>query len=124
MDRDDRVGAVVLATEHLAGLGAFNLLLELVERAREVGRDVFAGAGPLDQHADVVGAPPERFQQRPIFFEAPAALHDLLRFGLVAPEVRRRGPRLYLAELRVKVCALKDASAARATVCSDPRTAV
>jgi hypothetical protein len=63
-------------------------------------------------------------QQRAIFFEPAATLHDLLRLGLIAPEVGRRRSRLYFAELFVKVRAFKDASAARAPVCSNLRTAV
>ena len=123
MDGDDRVGAIVLAAEHLPGFRRVDLLLQLVERAREVGVDVFARTGPFDQDADVVGAARQRFEQRPIFLEPPAALHDLLRLGLVAPEIGSRDARLYFGELFIEVGALKDASAARAIACSGPRTA-
>jgi hypothetical protein len=123
MDGDDRIGAIVLAAEHLARFSPFDLLLELVERAREVEGHVFARTGPFDQDADVAGAPRERFEQRPIFLEPPAALHDLLRLGLVAPEIGSSRARLYFGELFVEVGALKDASAARAIACSGRRTA-
>jgi hypothetical protein len=56
MDRDDRVGAVGLAAEHLLGLGGLDFSLEIVEAARQVGPDVLAGARPFDQDAEVVGA--------------------------------------------------------------------
>jgi len=80
--------------------------------------------GWIDQDADVVGAPLERFEQRAILLEPPAALHHLLRLGLVAPEIGRRGARLYFGELLVEPGALKDASAARASACSGPRSGV
>ena len=38
MDRDDGVGVVVLAAQHLLDLGAFDLLAERVERLRQIGR--------------------------------------------------------------------------------------
>jgi hypothetical protein len=56
MDRDDGVGEVVLTAEHLAGLGAFDLLLELLERAPEIAGHIFTSARPLDEHTDVVGS--------------------------------------------------------------------
>jgi hypothetical protein len=124
MDGDDGVGAVVLAAQHLARFRAFDFLLQLIERTRQVSGDVFARARPLDKDADVVGAPLERLQQRTVFIKAAAPLHYFLSLFLIAPEVRRRGPRLYLRELFVEVGALKDASAARATVYSGLRTGV
>ena len=55
MDRDDGVGAVVLAAEHLLGLGGLDFALELVEPALEISADVLAGVGPLEEDADIVG---------------------------------------------------------------------
>src|ERR1051326_1046859 len=62
--------------------------------------------------------------QMPERVDPPAALHHLLRLGLVAPEIGCGGARFYFAELCVEVGSFKDASAARARVCSDPRNAV
>ena len=87
MNGDDGVGAIVLAAKHLLGLGGVDLLLKLVEAALEIGADVLAGVRPFDQHAEIVGAPPQRLPQRLVVFQAPAALHHLLRVGLVVPEV-------------------------------------
>ena len=49
--------------------------------------------------------------QRLLVFEAPAPLHDFLRFGLVVPEVGLAGSLLYLGKLFVEASAFKDASA-------------
>jgi len=114
----------VLAAEHLAGFGALDLLLEVVERSREIGGDVLPRSGPFEEDTDVVSAALERFEKVAILLEPAAALHDLLRFGLIAPEIRSRGARLYFAELFVETGTLKDASAARANVCSNLRTGV
>jgi hypothetical protein len=111
MDGDDGVGAIVLAAEHLLRFGRVDFLLEFVEAAREIGSDILARIGPLDQHAQIVGAPPERLPQRLVFLQAPPALHHLLRFGLVAPEVRFANPLLDAGELFVEAGVLKDASA-------------
>jgi hypothetical protein len=42
-----------------------------------------------------------------------------LRLALVAPEIGRRGARFYFGELLIEVGLLKDASATRASACSD-----
>jgi len=91
-------------------LGRVDFLLERVEAAREIGSDVLAGIRPLDQHAQIVGAPPERLPQRLVFLQTPPALHHLLRFGLVIPEIGLADPLLDAAELFVEAGILKDAS--------------
>jgi hypothetical protein len=123
MDRHDRVGGVVLAGEHLARLRAFDFLLQLLQRAGEVRVDVLTGAGPFDEHADVIAAAFERLEEGSVFFEPSAALHHLLRLRLIAPEVGRGNPRLYFSELFIETSAFKDASAARARACSGLRSA-
>ncbi len=55
--------------------------------ALEIGGDVLALAGPVHQHRQVVGPPPQRVAQRNVLLEAPAPLHHLLGLLLVAPEV-------------------------------------
>jgi hypothetical protein len=101
----------VLAAEHLLGLGRVDFRLELVEPARQIGADILAGVRPLDQHAEVVGAPLERSPERLIFLQAPATLHHLLCFGLVVPEAGLANPLFDLRELFVETGAIKDASA-------------
>ena len=123
MDGDDGVGAIVLAAEHLLGLGRVDFLLELVEAALEVGADVLPRIRPFDQHAEVVGAPPERLPQRLVFLQAPAALHHLLRFGLVAPEIRFADALLDAGQLFVEAGTLKDASGVPQPVVRGRRTA-
>jgi hypothetical protein len=89
MDGDDRVRLIVLPGEHLLALRGVDLLLELLEAPLQIAADVFSGFGPLEEDAQVVAAPLECLQQRQLIVDAPAALHHLLRFRLVAPEVRR-----------------------------------
>jgi hypothetical protein len=84
--------------------------LELVQAAFEVGVDVFAGGGPLEQHRQVVGAPLQRLEERQILLGPPPPLHEFLRFGLVAPEAGRGRLLFYLRELLVEASPLKDTS--------------
>jgi hypothetical protein len=110
MDGHDRVGAIVFAAEHLLGLGGFDLLLQLVEATREIGVDVFASVRPLEQHAEIVGSPLQRFEERLIFLDPPPALHHLLRLVLVVPEPGRVDALFYFGKLFVKAGTLKDTS--------------
>ena len=111
MDCDDGVGAIVLAAEHLLRLGRLDLRLELAEAAREIRADVLPSIRPLDQHAQIVDVPAERLPQRHVFLQTPAALHYLLRVGLVTPEIGLARLLLDVGELFVKPGTLKDASA-------------
>jgi hypothetical protein len=77
----------VLAAQHLLDLGGLDLGLEFVETALQVGGDVFAGAGPLEQHAQVSDPPAQRIAQLGVVAQAAAALQRALRFLLVLPEV-------------------------------------
>ena len=115
MDGEDGVRAVVLAAEHLLGLGGLDLGLELVEPALEIGADVFPGRGPFEQHADVVGAALQRLAQGEVALDAPPPLHHFLRLGLAAPEVGRGGQAFDFVELGLEAGTLKDTSAARAS---------
>ena len=94
MDGEDRVLAIVLAAEHLPDLAGLHLLLERIEGLAEFGVDRFAGLRPLDEHGEIVALLLERCHQIVVLLEAPAALQDLLRFGLIFPEIRRGGARL------------------------------
>jgi hypothetical protein len=84
----------VLAAEHLLDLAGLDLLLQRVQGLTELRVDRFASLCPLDEHAEVIAALPERGHQILILFEPAAALQDFLRFGLVLPEVWRGGARL------------------------------
>jgi len=88
MDRDDRVGGGVLAAEHLLGFDGIDLRFERVERLRQIRRDLFAAAGPFEQHADVVDLLAEAVALLEVFGEAALPLEGLLRLGLVVPEIR------------------------------------
>jgi hypothetical protein len=101
----------VLAAEHLVRLGDIDLGLQVVEAPGQVGGDVLSGVGPLDEHAEIVGAALQRAFQRLLVFEAPAPLHDFLRFSLVVPETGLAGPLFYLGKLFVEASGFKDASA-------------
>jgi hypothetical protein len=87
VDLDNGVGAVVLAREHLLGLGSVDLGFEFGEAALEVGGHVFAALGPFEEHAQVGGAARERVTQFDVFAQTASALQSLLRLGLVFPEI-------------------------------------
>jgi hypothetical protein len=117
MNRDDGVLAIVLAAEHLLDLAGLNLLIEDIERLRELGVDRLARLGPFDQHRQIVTLFPEREHQRPVLFEATPALQHPLRFGLVFPEVGCRRPRFEAAQFFVGFGTLKDNSGDRQRAC-------
>ena len=96
MDGDDRVRSIVLAAEHLLGLGRLHLPLQLVEPALEVGADVLPAVRPFDEHREVVQTAAQRLAQRDVVFDATTPLHHLLRVGLVVPEGRAGGDLLDL----------------------------
>jgi hypothetical protein len=101
----------VLAAEHLVRLRGIDLRLEVVEATCKIGRDVFAGVGPFDQYAEIIGAALQRPLQRLFVFESPPPLHDSLRFGLVVPETGLARPLFYIGKLFVQASGFKDASA-------------
>jgi hypothetical protein len=76
----------VLAREHLLGLGGFHLRLELVEPAGELGGDVLAGGGPLEEHAEVLDPARQRVAQLDVVGEPAPALQRLLGLLRIAPE--------------------------------------
>jgi hypothetical protein len=123
MDRHDRVAPIVLAAEHPLDFGRFDLVLEIVEAFGEVRADLFAGLRPLQQDAEVIAAALERGRQADLFFETTAALEHALCFGLVLPEVRIGSTGLEPAQLVSRACTLKDSSACRRSVSSDPDSA-
>ena len=122
MNRDDGVLAIVLAAEHLLDLAAFDEAGELLDARRQLRSDIFALAGPVDEHAEVVCFGSERGDQLDFFLDAPAALKDLLRLDLVVPEIGRRCAGFYLGELVARACGFKDNSGDRRRASRGPDT--
>jgi len=117
MDRDDGVGAIVFAAEHLLDLAGLHFLRERVERLPELGIHGLAGFGPLDEDREVVAFSGQRLNQLAILLEATAALQDLLRFRLVLPEIRRGRAVLEPGQFFVGAGGFKDSSADPRRVC-------
>ena len=116
MNRDDCVLAVVLAAEHLFDLGGLHFLIQRVEPLRELGVDRFARFVPLEEDREIVALLRQRTREIAILLEASAALQNLLRFGLVFPEVGGGGARLETCQLFVGTRGFKDSSADRRRV--------
>jgi hypothetical protein len=116
MDGDDRVLPVVLAAEHLLDLAGLHFGIERVERLREFGVHGLSALCPFDQHDEIVALLRERRDQVAVLPQTPAALLDLLRLGLVFPEVRRRRAGVETGQFLVGACGLKDSSADRQRV--------
>jgi hypothetical protein len=103
----------VLAAEHLLDLARLHLLVEQLERLRELGVYRLARLRPLDKHTQIVALLPERDHQVAILLEAPAALQDLLGFGLVFPEIVGGGSRVEPAQFFIGTSGFKDSSGDR-----------
>jgi hypothetical protein len=107
----------VLTTEHLLRLGHLDFLIELVERAREVRRDVFARIGPFDEHGEIVAPAFQGISKREVLLQPSLPLQGLLRFRLVVPEIWCGDTLLELGQLLRRVCDVKDASAGPPPAC-------
>jgi hypothetical protein len=107
----------VLAAEHLLDLAGLDFLIEAVERLRELGIDLLAGLGPFKEHGQIVTAFAQRHHQIAILFEAAPALQDLLRFGLVFPEIGCGRAGFEPAQFVFRAGRFKDSSADRQRVC-------
>jgi hypothetical protein len=101
----------VLAAEHFLDFTGLDFLIEAVERLRELAVHGFARLRPFEEDSEVVALLLERHHQIAILFEPPAALQDLLCFGLIFPEVWRGGARLEAVQFFVGAGDLKDSSA-------------
>jgi hypothetical protein len=112
----------VLAAEHLLRFAGVDLRRQLVESAAEISLDWLPCCHPFDQHLQIVKLALERVTQLDVFLQPAAALLDLLRVGLVLPEVGGGGELLYLGELDPGACGVKDSSAGRRRGAPDPRT--
>jgi hypothetical protein len=123
VDRDDRALAIVFAPEHLLRLARVDDRLETVERAGDLLVDGFTGLQPLEQDPEILALLRQPVAERDVLLETAAPLQDLLRLGLVLPEVRRGGLVLQLRELVGGACGVKDSSADRRPASSDPGSA-
>jgi hypothetical protein len=103
----------MFAAEHLLDLAGLHFLIERFERLAEVLVDRFAGLGPLDEHRQIFALPLQRQHQLAILLEPAAALQDLLRFGLIFPEIGGGDTRLEAGQFFVGPGCLKDNSAGR-----------
>jgi hypothetical protein len=110
MDGQDGILAIVLAAEHLLDLGGLDLLVERVERLGELGVDRLPRVGPFEQDGEVVAPLLERGEQIAILLEPSATLQDLLRLGLILPEVGCGGARFEARQLLVGSSGFKDSS--------------
>jgi hypothetical protein len=113
----------MLAAEHLSRLGRLDVRLELVEAFDEIVFNGLARFGPLDEHAQIVGTALERLADGQLLFEPAPPLQQLLRFGLVLPEVRVGDAGLDFVELGAVSWGVKDSSADPPTVSPSPDTA-
>jgi hypothetical protein len=122
MNRDDRVLAIVLAAEHLLRLAGIDLHGELVEGAVQVVGDGLPRLCPFDEDVQIVESLAERDAQLAILLEPAAALQQLLRAGLILPEIGSGDALLYAGELGFGAGRVKDGSAGRARGARGPRT--
>jgi hypothetical protein len=106
----------VLAAEHLLDFAGLHFLIEDVQAVCEFGVDRLAGFQPFGEHRQVVGLLHERLHQIAILLDAPPALQDLLRLGLVLPEIGRCGAGFYAGEFVVESGGFKDSYADRQRV--------
>jgi hypothetical protein len=112
----------VLAAQHLPDLAAFDQAGELVDARRQLACDVFALAGPVEEHTKVVRPGLEGGDQLDLLFDAAPALQDFLRLDLIVPEARRRSAGLYLCELITRASGFKDNSGDRRRASQGPDT--
>jgi hypothetical protein len=87
MNRDDRIFAIVLASEHLLRLGGLHFLIEPIECVGKLGVHGFAGLGPLDEHRQILAPLAKGLDQISILLETTPALQNLLRLALIFPEI-------------------------------------
>jgi hypothetical protein len=87
------------AAEHFLDLARLDGGLELVEATDEVGLHVLALTGPFEEHAEVVGAAFQRLTGGLVLFDPAPALQDLLRLGLIFPEIGVGDPLLDVGDL-------------------------
>jgi hypothetical protein len=112
----------VLAAEHLLGLSGVDLSRQIVERPPEIIGHRLSRLRPLGEDREVVEAGPQRCGEIAILFEPPAALQQLLRGGLVFPEIGGAGALFDFLQFFGGLCGVKDSSAGRQRGAPDPDT--
>jgi hypothetical protein len=122
MDGDDRVLAIVLAAEHLLRFAGFDLGTELVEAACQIVEDGLPRLRPFDENRQIVDAALQRIAQPGIVLQPAPPLQQLLRRGLIFPEVRFGDALFYARELVRGAGGVKDSSADRMRAWRDPDT--
>jgi hypothetical protein len=108
VDREDGVGPVVVAPQHLLELGRLRGRLQGVEGGAEVGRHVLPRCQPVGEDLRVVLLGAEALQQLEVALEALPPLHDLLGGRLVGPEPGVGHPLLETVELGAELVLVKD----------------
>jgi hypothetical protein len=112
----------VFPAEHLLDFAGLDLGRELVERAAEIVGNRLSRFSPFDEHVEVVEPTPQRVAQIAIFLEPAAALQQLLRAGLILPEVRCGDTFFDFGELGGGTGGVKDGSAGPRRAAPDLRT--
>jgi hypothetical protein len=113
MNREDRVLAIVLAAEHLLDLTRLDLGGEIGQPLFELVANRFATLSPFDENGQIVRPALERQAEIAILFETAAPLEELLRGGLVFPEVWFADLCLYGCQLGFELGGVKDNSEGR-----------
>jgi hypothetical protein len=106
----------VLAAEHLLDLARLDLGGESGQPLLQLVADRLSSLGPLDEDGEIVRPALERLAEVPLLFEPPAPLKQLLRGGLVLPEVRFAYLRFDCGQLGFELGGVKDSSAGRRRV--------
>ena len=76
--------------------------VERLEAGRELGVHRLARFGPFDEDGEVVVLLLERENEIAVLLEPAAALLDLLRFGLILPEIRGGGAHVEAGQFFVR----------------------
>ena len=118
--RQDGVGVVVLAAEHLLDLGRLDLGRKVVESAGQIVDDMLALSGPLDEHLEIVTPLRERLGEVVVFLQTLATPEDLLRRLGVVPKIRVCRLSLEAGDLVSRAGCVKDSSADRRRASRDP----
>jgi hypothetical protein len=103
----------VLATEHLLHLGAFDLRVERIERALQLGDNVLARFRPLEEDTEILDLARQRVTQLEVVGQAASPLQRLLSVRLILPEIGCSNAGFELGQFVGGMCSVKDSSADR-----------
>jgi hypothetical protein len=110
VDRHNRVGAIVLASENASRFGGVESLIEAIETRGNLGGDILAALGPFDQHAEIVLLFCQGIDQVDFVLKPLSSLEGSLGFRLIIPEFRLGDALLELADFVPRPSCLKDNS--------------